>query len=155
MNFSAILIITIILRGIGVGIILGIGMLTNPVRHKIGLEPYTKFIKVFYKGAGVKAYALITIIGFLLTILLFVISINQNLTAALNVFLIWSLIGSVFGFIGTAGAFPTMKKLWLTNDTDSAMLSILLNRFEIWHWFSAIGHLIGFCSLVVALAFIK
>ncbi len=152
MGFINLLIITIILRGISVGIILGIGMLTNPVRHKIGINNYAKFIKVFYKGLGVKAYAIMTIVGALLTGLLLILSIQQQLTITVNIFLVFSLFGSAFGFIGTAGAFPTMNKLWATDDKEEKTLIVLLNKFEFWHWFSAIGHLTAFCTLVLVFA---
>lgn len=154
MWLTTLLVITLITRGIGAGIIFGIGILTNPVRHKISISAYAKFIKIFYKGLGVKAYAIITGLGLMLTIALLAISIKQQAPPLAIAFITTSLIATCFGFIGTAGAFPTMIKLWRANDGDEEIITLLLNRFEFWHWFSTISHLIAFCTLSTSMAFI-
>jgi hypothetical protein len=155
MTFIFLLIITIILRGIGAGIIFGVTILAYPVRNKVGIADYLKFIKAFFIGQDVKAYAIITILGALLNILLLITSLEQNAGNGVNTTITFSLIATCFGFVGTGFAFPAMKKLWMTKEEDTALTTTLINRFEFWGWISCISNVISFCILVVAIAFIK
>jgi hypothetical protein len=63
-----------------------------------------------------------------------------------------SLVASFLGFVGTAGAFPAMRRLWEPTDEDEVLLSILLDRFARWGTVSAVWHTVGFITLIVALA---
>lgn len=58
---------------------------------------------------------------------------------------------TLLGFIATGVAYPTMQKLWKTNDNDLALITTLLNRFEFWGWVSTIAHLLAFSILVSCL----
>jgi hypothetical protein len=149
--FVILLILTTILRGIGAGIIFGVGILVYPLRNKVGITEYLKFIKVLFKGHGVKIYAFITVLGALLNIVLFVICLEEGTSGDSGVLIMLSLIATFFGFAGTGITFPTMKKLWMTNSEDIVLETALINRFEFWGWVSGISHIIAFCFLVVAI----
>src|SRR5262245_12584290 len=55
------------LRGLGAGTLAGL-LLMLPLRGRIGLVPYAQANRALYKGRGVRAYAAVTILGALLTV---------------------------------------------------------------------------------------
>jgi hypothetical protein len=44
---------TVVLRGLGAGIIWGVLIITVPTRRRLGLVPYAQFTRALYKGIGV------------------------------------------------------------------------------------------------------
>ena len=62
-----------------------------------------------------------------------------------------SLAATTLGFLGTAMAFPTMRRLWATADEDEALLGGLFDRFARWGDFSAAWHSAAFIALIGAM----
>lgn len=154
MEYSSLFIYTAIARGLGAGIIFGVGILANPLKSKIAFPEYLQTIKLYYQGFGVKIYAGLTILGLLLTVLLLFIGREQNISSeALNCLRL-SFIATIGGFVGTAGAFPTMKKIRQADNDDQILNEKLLSRFEFWQWVSTICHIIAFCTLVISLKYL-
>ena len=153
--FLILLIITTILRGIGAGIITGVGLITFPVRKRLGILPFTNFMRTHYKEKGVKVYAGITILGLILTIILCIYTFKRNDSATVSNAIVYSLIATILGLVGTGGAFPAMIKLWKSNNEDVLKITTYLNRFAWWHVFSAIFHAISFIALILTLPFIN
>lgn len=150
-GFSFLIILTTVLRGIGAGIILGVSLMTLPVRKRLEVITYSKFIQAHYKEKGVKVYAAITIIGLLLTVWTLIVAYQLNQPFEIKSAIAVSLIATIVGFVGTAGAFPAMIKLWeSSNDLTEAQLTLLLNKFGGWSIFSAVFHIVSFISIVFA-----
>lgn len=141
---------TVVVRGLGAGIITGVGLMTLPTRHRIGLVPYAQFARAHYKGSGVRVYAGITVVGALLTLSLAIAAFALGKPTVVTWCLGTSLAATILGFAGTAGALPAMRKLWQTTDDDEALLARLLDRFARWHVFSAFSHIVAFIALVCA-----
>lgn len=146
-HFPALLALTVLVRGLGAGIILGVGLLTNPVQRKTGFAAYLSFIKIYYKGPGVRFYALLTGAGLGLTWWLLVKGHSENISPLVLSYIRDALAATLLGFAGTAGAFPTMQKLWACEDKDLAGGRRLLRRFEFWQWVSTTFHVAAFCLL--------
>ena len=66
--------------------------------------------------------------------------------------IVCSLLSTLLGFVGTAGDYPAMRRLWQAADDDADLLASLLDRFARWGLFSAIWHNAAFVALVSALA---
>lgn len=142
---------TVFLRGLGSGMIAGILTLTMPVRRRMEFSVYAHFIRTMYRAWGVKIYAAITMLGFLMTTVLLIWSVARGESSEVITWVTISLVATCAGFIGTAGAFPTMKKLWATPDGQLDTVATLLSRFEHWGVFSASSHVFAFMTLLGAL----
>lgn len=150
-EFLFLIIVITVLRGLGAGIILGVSLMTLPVRKRLGVIPYSKFIQAHYKEKGVKVYAAITITGLLVTVWALIVAYQSNRSFEIKSAIAVSLIATIVGFVGTAGAFPAMIKLWeSSNDLTEAQLTLLLNKFGGWSIFSAVFHIVSFISIVFA-----
>lgn len=148
-NFELLLVATTFLRGIGAGVIFGVAIVTLPVRKRLGTSAYATFIKAHYKESGVKMYAGITVLGLLLTTCLAVIIYYGHYSNAIKYCTMASLLATVFGFVGTAGAFPAMSKLWKSADYPITDITNLLDKFAFWHVISALAHIVAFILLLV------
>ncbi|MEO6302052.1 MAG: hypothetical protein ABIP51_02655 [Bacteroidia bacterium] len=151
--FVIVLIITVILRGMGAGIITGVTLITLPARRRLGILQFANFMRVHYKEKGVKVYAATTIVGFILTIVLCTYTFKRSEPVIVSSAIVTSLIATVLGLVGTAGAFPAMINLWKLEEDDLLKLTSFLNRFAGWSIFSAIFHTISFVILIVALPY--
>lgn len=140
-----------VLRGLGAGIIFGVLLITLPVRKRVGVIPYAQFIRALYKESGVKVYAVLTGLGALLTLALAIWTFAQGKPAIVSWSIGASLTATILGFVGTGGAFPTMRTLWEASYNDEALVGNLLDRFARWGTFSAVWHIAAFFALVVAL----
>lgn len=149
-GFWLLLVVTVFLRGLGSGMITGILFLTMPVRSRLDLAAYAQFIRKMYQAWGVKAYAGTTMLGFVLTIVLTWWAFARDESGWVSGLLVASLAATVFGFVGTAGAFPTMKKLWTVSDSQPELVSKLLSRFGRWGVFSATCHVAAFALILGA-----
>lgn len=148
-SFWPLLLVTIFLRGLSSGMIVGILLLTLPVRSRLGLLPYTQFIRAMYQARGVRIYAILTGLGLLMTIWLLTVAIGQPESNWMIGWVTASLGATILGFVGTGGAYPTMRRLWVTTDQQPPLVETLLNRFERWGIFSAACHLSAFICLLV------
>lgn len=152
-GLSVLIIITTIIRGIGAGMILGVSIMTLPVRKSLGITLYSKFIQAHYKEKGVKVYAAITITGLLLTVWALIAAYQVKQSFEIKSAIAVSLIATIVGLVGTAGAFPAMTKLWKTSDEiDEIKITSLLNKFARWSILSAAFHVLAFIALVLALS---
>lgn len=149
---SLLLFATVFLRGLGAGMIAGILSLTMPSRSRLGLVPYARSLRVMYQAWGVKVYAAATGLGLLLTIVALTLSLARGEDAWTSALLAASLVATVAGFAGTAGAYPAMKRLWATPDDDQEQVAALLTRFGRWGIFSAACHLAAFTLALGALS---
>ena len=143
---------TTALRGLGAGIIAGVGLMNLPARRRLGVVPYAQFARAHYKGTGVRVYAGITVFGALLTLVLSIAAFGLGKSPEVTWWIVMSLAATILGFVGTGGAFPIMRRLWQASNDDEALLARLLDRFARWHVFSAFWHVVAFVALVCALA---
>jgi hypothetical protein len=149
--FPLLLATTAMLRGLGAGAILG-SVLITPTRSSIGVVPYAQFTRAQYRSSGVRLYAATTILGALLTALALAVAIADREAPIVIWSVAASIVATVFGFVGTAGALPAMTGLWNASDEDAPLLSRLLDRFGRWGMFSAGWHLVAFVAVISALA---
>ena len=143
---------TVILRGLGAGVILGVLTITLPTLRRLGLLTYGDFTRAQYRGLGVKAYGVLTTVGAALTAAVLVLAIMWHAGAAVTWLTAWSLAATVLAFGGVARALPAMFTLWKTGDDDPHAVARLLDRFARAGTFSAIWHAIAFIFVVAALA---
>jgi hypothetical protein len=141
-----------VLRGLGAGVILGIVLITLPVRKRVGLIPYAQFTRTLYREWGVGVYGALTVLGALLTLAIAIWTFTRGEPAIVSWSIVASLVATSLGLIGTGGAFPTMRTLWETSDNDASLVAGLLDRFASWGVFSAVWHIAAFLVLMVALA---
>lgn len=151
-GFTLLLLTTVLLRGLGAGMITGILLLTMPARSKLGLVPYAHAIRAMYKGWGVKVYAITTVLGLILTITALPWALVRGESAWVIGLLTVSLLATLAGLVGTGGAYPAMRKLWTTPEEDQQLTGALLDRFGRWGVQSAGSHLVAFASILPALA---
>jgi hypothetical protein len=130
--------------------IVGILLMTMPARSKVGLLPYARFVRAMYQAWGVKVYAAVTALGLLLTTALLIWALVGGENGWTSGLLAFSLTATVMGFVGTAGAYPAMRRLWGTPDEQPDLVSTLLTRFGRWGAMSATCHLVAFISLLPA-----
>ena len=153
--FLASLVTATILRGLGAGIIIGLGLVLLPARRPLGNIPYAQFTRTLYRGGGVRVYAIITIVGALLTVACVLWTFVHGEPAIASWMIVVSLTATILGFVGTGVNFPTMLTLWRTSDDDETVVIKLLDRWDWWHVFGAVWHGIAFFALAMALMFIK
>lgn len=150
-NYELLSLCTATLRGLGAGAIFGVSIMTLPVRKRLGTSAYSDFMRAHYKEQGVKIYAAITILGLVLTVWLNVIAYKSNIPTNVMDFLMGSLLATLFGFVGTAGAFPAMGKLWRATTRNDIETNRLLSKFAFWSAISATAHIIAFILLLIAI----
>lgn len=150
-DFDLLLTTTTFLRGMGAGVIFGMAVITLPVRKRLGTKIYATFIKAHYQESGVKIYAGITVLGLLFTGWLAIITYTDNYPDYTRYCIIGSLLATLLGFAGTAGAFPTMRKLWKLSGQDASETERLLDKFVLWHVISTIAHITAFIFLLLVM----
>jgi hypothetical protein len=57
-----------VVRGLDAGIIYDVGLVSPPVRRRIGAIRYAEYTRANFEGRGVGTYATISILGALLTV---------------------------------------------------------------------------------------
>jgi hypothetical protein len=140
-----------VLRGIGAGMITGVELISLPTRRRVDVVQFARITRVQYRGVGVRAYAGITIFGFLLTLALLVAARRGAAGEAQTGAIALSVVATMLAFVGTAGALRAMRDLWNSSDDDVVAIQHLLDRFDRWGLFSACWHLLAFVALVAAL----
>ncbi len=149
--FLALLAITVIVRGLGAGIIYDVALVSLPMRRQIGVIQYSRYIRANFEGNGTKTYVTVSIAGALLTIAVTIGLFTGEFSQIVFWSVIISFISTVIAFIGTSRALPAMLSLRGAPD-DEKQISEILNRFAYWHTFSTVWQVISFIALVVALA---
>lgn len=150
-GLTFLLLATVLLRGLGAGMITGILLLTMPARPRLNLAAYAHAIRTMYDGWGVKVYAVTTVVGLILTIIALPWTLSQGKSAWVVGLLITSLIATLVGFVGTGGAYPAMQKLRVAPQDDPRLTASLLDRFGRWGIMSAGSHILAFASITPAL----
>lgn len=150
-GFDTVMAMTVVLRGLGAGFILGAELMTLPLRGRIDFALFATFMRESYGPSGVRIYAGLTIAGSLLTLALAIWTMYRGAVTTAT-WLIWlSLAATLLGFAGTAGAFPAMRELQRTTNDDFRDAKSQLDRFTLWGIISATGHGMAFALLVAAL----
>lgn len=150
--FLALLAITVVVRGLGAGIIYDVALVSLPVRRQIGVIQYARYVRANFEGNGTKTYVTVSIVGTLLTIAVTIGLFTGEFSPAVFWSIIISLIATLIAFIGTSRALPAMLSLQEASDNET-QISKSLNSFAYWHTFSTLWQVIAFISLVVALAY--
>lgn len=150
-GFILLLLVTVILRGLGAGMIAGILLLTMPARRRLDPAAYAHAIRTMYEGWGVKVYAITAGLGLILTIIALPWALTKGESAWVVGLLIASLAATLAGFAGTGGAYPAMRRLWTTPENAQQLVGTLLDRFGRWGVLSAASHLIAFIAIAPAL----
>ncbi|WP_414468668.1 hypothetical protein [Methanobacterium sp. ACI-7] len=150
--FSILLAFTVVIRGLGAGMISDVALVSLPVRKQIGAISYSKYVQATYSGNGVKTYGSISILGLILTIAVTIGTFIRGEPAIISWLIVIALIATIIAFIGTSRALPAMLSLREAPD-DEVSFSKILDRFARWHTFSAVWQVIAFIILVIALAY--
>jgi hypothetical protein len=150
--FLALLAITVVVRGLGAGIIYDVALVSLPVRRQIGVIQYARYVRANFECNGTKTYVTVSIVGALLTIAVTIGLFTGEFSPAVFWSIIISFIATIMAFIGTSRALPAMLSLREASDNETH-ISKILNRFAYWHTFSTLWQVIAFISLVVALAY--
>jgi hypothetical protein len=151
-GFTAALAVTVVLRGLGAGFILGVELMTLPTRIRLDPAVFATFMREAYRQVGVRLYAALTILGFLATLTLAAWASAGAVSTSASLLIWLSLAATFLGFVGTAGALPAMQALWRTPNEDLTRVASHLDRFSFWSMVSTVGHLVAFGLLVPALA---
>jgi hypothetical protein len=109
--FAVLLASTVVVRGLGAGAILGVLVITLPTRRRIGVVAYTQFTRAHYLGSGVRAYAILTILGALMSGAALSLAIAWRASPFVTWSILASLLATLLGFVGTARALPAMRDL--------------------------------------------
>lgn len=150
--FALLLATTPVLRGLGAGAILGVLVITLPTRRRIGVVAYSQFTRAHYDGAGVRGYGALTVLGAVMTAVVFSLAIAWGASPFVTWSLVVSLVATLLGFVGTARALPAMRDLKALPDDERALLATHLDRFARWGSMSASCHIVAFIAVVTALA---
>jgi hypothetical protein len=148
--FALLLAATVVLRGLGAGAILGVLVITLPTRRRIGVVAYSQFTRAHYDGAGVRGYGALTVLGAVMTAVVFALAIAWGASSFVTWSLIVSLVATMLGFVGTARALPAMRDLKALADDEPAKLATHLDRFAKWGSMSAGSHIVAFVAIVTA-----
>ena len=149
--FVALLAATVVVRGLGAGLIYDVALVGLPARRRIGATSYATFARANFEVNGLKTYGPISIVGLLLTITIAGWAFARADSPAVTWTLSFALFATVLAFLGTFRALPAIMSVRRAPD-DPSVLSPLLDQFARWHTFSAVWQVIAFVALVVALA---
>lgn len=150
--FATLLAITVVLRGLGAGAILGVLVITLPTRRRIGVVAYGQFTRAHYDGVGVRGYGALTVLGALMSTVVVSFAIAWGASAFMTWALIVSLIATLLGFVGTARALPAMRDVRTVGDDETALLATHLDRFARWGALSGCCHIVAFIAIATASA---
>lgn len=149
--FLVLMVITVIVRGMGAGIIYDVAVLGLDTRKEIGVVAYARYARALFSGRGARTFVPIAIGGLLLTLIAAVSALVWNTSSGVRWWTCTALVTTVFAFAGTSQALPAVTKVRHVDD-DEPELSALLDQFARWHTFSTFWQVISFIALVVALA---
>ncbi len=151
--FRALLVSTVIVRGMGAGIIYDVAVIGLDTRKEIGLFPYAHFARALFERRGKKNYVPISIGGALLTILIAVFALFYHVPQRSCLWIWIALFSTCWAFVGTSQALPAIAKVRHSAEDKEAELEAALNCFARWHIFSTIWQVASFVALTIALAY--
>lgn len=149
--FVVLLAVTVVIRGLGAGLIYDVAWISLPLRNVIGVVPYARYARANF-DRGFKTYGPVSIIGLLLTVALTVFVFIRDYHAVIFWPVVVAMAATVLAIFGTSRALPSVIKIRKSSD-DEGELTKTFNYFAFWHSFSTLWQLISFLSLVVALTF--
>jgi len=154
MNLSrALLVFTVIVRGMGAGIIYDVAVIGLDTRREIGILAYAHFARALFERRGKKNYVPISIGGALLTILMTIFAVLDHLSQRSCLWTWIALFSTIIAFVGTSQALPAIAEVRHSCEADEAGLAAALDRFARWHLFSTIWQVASFVALTLALAY--
>jgi phosphatidylglycerophosphate synthase len=131
--FEVLLVATVVVRGMGAGIIYDSAVVSPRVRHGVGLPAYADYLRANLAGLGGKSYVPVAWLGALLTI---------TTTVA----------ATVLAFLGTGLALPALFRVTRISPAEHDQLKSRLDRYARWYAFSALWQAVAFIAAVIALA---
>lgn len=142
---------TVIVRGLGAGIIFDSAVVSPPLRHRIGVIPYARYLRANLSGFGTKSYVTVAWAGALLTIASTVATVASHQPAATTWWTVASLAATVLAFMGTGLALPALFRVKNAPDLEEQLVP-LLDRYARWYGFSALWQAVAFIASALALA---
>ncbi len=149
--FEVLLVATVVVRGMGAGIIYDSAVVSPRVRHAVGLPAYAGYLRANLAGLGGKSYVPVAWLGALLTITATVAALLSDQPPAVTWWTVGSLAATVLAFAGTGLALPALFRV--TRASADAQLKQLLDRYARWYAFSALWQAAAFVAAVLALAY--
>jgi hypothetical protein len=149
--FVVLLVVTVVVRGFGAGIIYDAAVVSPPLRKRIGVVAYAQYLRANLAGVGGKSYVIVAWAGLLLTLGATVAAFLTAGSAAVSWWTTGSLAATAIAFLGTGLALPMLFRVTRTDD-NREQLTPLLDRYARWYAFSAVWQAVAFLTAVVALA---
>lgn len=150
--FEILLVATVVVRGMGAGIIYDSAVVSPRVRHHVGLPAYANYLRANLAGLGGKSYVPVAWLGALLTITATVAAFLSDQAPAVTWWTVGSLAATVLAFLGTGLALPALFRVTRTPSGEHDRLKPRLDRYARWYAFSALWQAMAFLAAVVALA---
>lgn len=148
--FEVLLVATVVVRGMGAGIIYDSAVVSPQVRHRVGLPAYADYLRANLAGLGGKSYVPVAWLGALLTITATVAAFLTDQPPAVTWWTVASLVATVLAFLGTGLALPALFRV--TRAPADEQLASRLDRYARWYAFSAFWQAVAFVTAVLALA---
>ncbi len=150
--FEILLLATVVVRGMGAGIIYDSAVVSPRVRHRVGLPAYADYLRANLAGLGGKSYVPVAWLGALLTITATVAAFLSGHAPAVTWWTVASLVATVLAFLGTGLALPALFHVTRPPADEHDQLKRRLDRYAGWYAFSAFWQTIAFLTAVLALA---
>jgi hypothetical protein len=150
--FEVLLVATVVVRGMGAGIIYDSAVVSPRVRHGVGLPAYADYLRANLAGFGGKSYVPVAWLGALLTITTTVAAFVSDQTPAVTWWTVGSLAATVLAFLGTGLALPALFRVTRISPAEHDQLKSRLDRYARWYAFSALWQAVAFIAAVIALA---
>jgi hypothetical protein len=151
-GFAVLLAVTLVVRGLGAGIIYDVAVVSLPVRHEIGAVPYARYARALFAGRGAKTFVAVAVGGALLTLAVVVGAFISGEPSGVRWWTCIALVATVLAFAGTTRALPAVLSLRRLPDDETALAPVL-DRFARWHTISTGWQVVSFIALVVALVY--
>lgn len=150
--FDALAVTTVLVRGLGAGIIYDSSLVSTRARHRVGLPAYADYLRAVLAGLGGRSYVVVAWLGALLTVALTVAAPLSGQPPAVTWWSAASLAATAVAFVGTGLALPALRRVARTPPDRPAGLEPLLDRYARWYAFSAPWQAAAFLFSVLALA---
>jgi hypothetical protein len=124
----ALLALTVIVRGLGAGMIWDVALVGLPARRRIGAITYATFARANFEVNGLKTHGPVSSVGLVLTVVVTVSAITRGDSAPVTWATTTSLFATVVAFNGTFRALPAIMSVRSAPDAEET-LSPLLDQF--------------------------